>query len=164
MAARIDLDTDELRNVVSTARRLNDSLTEAMELLNRVVTHNDWACPERFAINDNTTANRSRINQLQSNSSSFYNNISYALEQFQALEQEINHRFDEVDGPIGQFLSLVPDGSASSSVKQEKGGFAGAVSDVLDSWGSALKGVGGGIKKAVDVVSFQGIADALKND
>ena len=54
MAFIVDIDTEELKRAAAIARRANEAITEAMNLLNRIVVHNDWECAERDAINDNT--------------------------------------------------------------------------------------------------------------
>lgn len=160
MAFYIDLDTEELRSAVSIARSTNQSLTEAMELLNAVVVHDDWGCAERNAINENTVRNRSLIQSLQSDAESFYYSISYALEQFTQAEQNLNQSFGNVDGPIGQFLSLVP---ADTLAVGTAGTSSGSVSETLSALGSTMKDTLGGLKNAVDTCSFSDILSAFQS-
>lgn len=160
MAMIIDLNTDELQSAVQIARRTNEFLTEAANLLNSVVVHNDWQCPERYEINNNTTRNRTQALTLQADAENLYNNINYASEQFLAAEQEIYRSFDTVDGPIASFLSQTP-----SVVSTDGGRNASAwdlTKDVLNSAGSGLRDSLGGLKKGVDMVSFENISDALR--
>lgn len=160
MAMILDLNTDELQNAVQIARRTNEFLTEAANLLNSVVIHNDWQCPERSEINNNTSRNRSQALALQSDAENLYNNINYAAEQFLAAEREIARSFDTVDTPIASFLSQVP-----SAVATDGGRNTGAwelAKDVVASAGSGLLGQLGGLKQGVDMVSFEDISDALR--
>lgn len=152
MALIIDLNTDELQNVVQVARQANNTLTDAAQLLSSITVHTDWQCSTRDQINQNTLRNRSESLRLQADAESLYINILYALEQFLAAEQAINASFDEVDGPIAGFLSRTPAGAGSSG---EKGG-------ILDSAVDLLRKANGGVKKAMDVVSFENIADGLR--
>ena len=69
----ISIDTSIMRNLVIASTNANNAITDAMEVLNRISTHNDWACKEKDAINEYTNTNKNRIRQLQENSSSFLN-------------------------------------------------------------------------------------------
>ena len=117
MAMMIDINTDSLRNAVDIARRANESLTEAMNLLNQVVIHEDWGCPERDSINHNTITNREAGQKLQAHANDFYNNIAAVTDEFLAAEETINQAINTLDGPLSQFLSLVPSGAASAGVE-----------------------------------------------
>ena len=68
----IDLNTEQLQSAVQIARSANAALTEAASLLNSVVVHNDWQCPERSEINDNTVRNRSQSLTLQADAERRY--------------------------------------------------------------------------------------------
>ena len=50
----IDLETDVLRETTETAKRANENIDQAVELLNQVVIHDDWGCSERDEINNYT--------------------------------------------------------------------------------------------------------------
>lgn len=108
MASLIDIKTDELQQAVAIARQANASLTEAANLLNSVIIHNDWQCPERSEINDNTQRNRTESLRLQADGENFYKTILSVTEDFLAAEQELNRRIDGVDSLISDFLSSVP--------------------------------------------------------
>lgn len=163
MAVMIELDTDELRNAVSIAAKANEQLSEAMELLNAVAVHNDWTCPERNAINSNTIQNRARAESLRSDAQNFYNMIKYSADRFQELESEINSSFSNVDSALGSFLSLVPSGTASAQA-DASGSVSGTVSQVLSDVQSNLSDMLGGLKKGADIVSFDEILSALKDN
>lgn len=160
----IDLNTEQLQTAVQIARSANEAITDAASLLNSVVIHTDWQCPERSEINNNTASNRSQALTLQADAERLYSNICYAAEQFLAAEQEVSNSFDAVDTPIAGFLSKVP------AVNEPIGG-AGSQEFSNSAWNTAqdvLQSAGGGIrsafKQAMDVVSFDAIADALKGD
>ena len=152
MALIIDLNTDELQNVVQVARQANNALTDAAALLNSIVVHTDWQCTTRDQINQNTLRNRSESLRLQADAENLYNNILYALEQFLAAEQAINASFDDVDNPIAGFLSRTPAHASD----------AGGKGNIMDSAVDLLRKANGGVKKALDVVSFGDIAEGLQ--
>ena len=148
----IDINTDQLQSVVQIARAANEAISDAASLLNSVVVHNDWQCPERSEINENTSRNRSQSLTLQADAERLYCNISNAAQAFLTAEQQISSSFNTVDGPISSFLSQTP---------------AGGVSE--HAWGTAQKvlqnadsGLLGNLKKSTDVVQFGTIADMLK--
>lgn len=163
MAVMIDLDTDELRSAVSIAAKANEQLSEAMDLLNAVAVHNDWTCPERNAINNNTIQNRTKADSLRSDAQNFYSVIKYSADRFQELESEINSSFSNVDSALGKFLSLVPSGTAGAQ-KDTSGSVSGTVSQVLSDVKSDLSDMLGGLKKGADIVSFDGILSAFKDN
>lgn len=155
----IDLNTDELQAAANAANQTNNMLVEAMNLLNQVVVHNDWACPERHAINDNTVQNRSLVQKLQGDAQSFYHTIQQVTEQFLEAEQQINQSFGQVEGPLASFLSLVPDNISTAG---NHGDFFTQVDDVMDTVGDALRGSLGGLKRGADMCSFEDIAAAFQ--
>ncbi len=160
MSVIIDLNTDELESVVQIAKRANEMLSEAANLLNSVVIHNDWQCPERTEINNNTTHNRSQSLTLQADAESFYNNINYASQQFIEVENLIYRSFDKVDAPIAQFLSRTP-----VTTMVNKPPVVNNIS-VIDKAKSFLQGARTGfgadtVDKGIDIVSFGGIVDAF---
>ena len=108
--AYVDINTDELRTLTTTALRTNDSITEAMNLLNQVATHYDWKCPERDRMNQNTLANRSKAQQIQSNSTAFYEAIRESSDEFDQTEQDLISRQSALDDVIGRIASVVEGG------------------------------------------------------
>lgn len=161
----IDLNTEQLQTVVQIARSANAAITDAASLLNSVVIHNDWQCPERSEINQNTSRNRSAALTLQSDAERLYNNICYATERFLAAEQELSNSFNAVDSPIASFLSKVPNMFGSATTVNEPIGSATSEAFSNTAWNIAQQ-VGGGMantmKKTVDVVSFENISDAFQ--
>lgn len=156
----IDLNTDELQAAANAANQTNAMLVEAMNLLNQVVVHNDWACPERHAINDNTVQNRTMVLNLQTDAQNFYHNIQQSAQAFLEAEQQINQSFTQVEGSLASFLTLVPD---NVSTANNHGDFSAQVQGVLDLLGDSLRNSLGGFKRGADICSFEGIADAFRN-
>ena len=103
----IDVNTEELQSAVQIARRANETITQVAALLNSVVIHNDWQCPERSEINSNTIRNRADSLTMQTDAENLYNAILFASERFLEAESQLARSFDSVDGLIGQYLSVV---------------------------------------------------------
>ena len=148
----IDLNTQQLQAAVQAARAANEAISDAANLLNSVVVHTDWQCPERSEINENTSRNRSQALTLQADAERLYNNINYAAEAFLAAEQQVSSSFNTVDGPIASFLSQTPVGAVSEHAW-------GTAQKVLQNAGGGLLG---NLKKSTDVGQFGTIADMLK--
>ena len=106
--AYLDVDTDILRSTVSVAEQTNAEITEALTFLNNVVIHNDWQCYERAAINNNTIRNRQTAQEIQQQTAAFYNAIKQASEQFDAAEQGMIGKVNQVESWIGQIINVVP--------------------------------------------------------
>ena len=149
----LDLNTDQLQNAVQAARSANEAITEAAALLNTVVIHNDWQCPERSEINENTNRNRTQALTLQTDAERLSTNINYAAEAFLAAEQEIINSFNSVDAPIASFLTVTP-ASLDSVV--------GSAGNTLAQDAFAAHGYTGSLNQQTDVVAFSTIADLLK--
>lgn len=106
--AYLDIDTDILRSAVTTAKQTNEAITEAYNILNQVVVHNDWECIERTQLNEKTVANREEAREIQNNSSAFYSAIEKASVQFDEVEQRNISRVNRVEELLSQILSVVP--------------------------------------------------------
>ena len=102
----ISIDTSIMRNLVTASTTANNAITDAMEVLNRISNHNDWACKEKDAINDYTNTNKNRIRQLQENSSSFLIAITGATTEFEETETSISDMFSSVESMISNILSI----------------------------------------------------------
>lgn len=152
----IDINTEQLQSAVQIARAANEAISDAASLLNSVVIHTDWQCPERTEINDNTARNRSQALTLQADAERLYSNICCCADLFLAAEQEVSASFNAVDSPIASFLSKTP----ATAAAEHKGAWDTA-KDVLQSTGGGIRN---GLKQATDVVSFKTIAEALKGD
>ena len=157
----IDINTDQLQSLVQVARAANMAITDAAQLLNTVVAHNDWQCPERTEINNGLISNRTQSLALQTDAERLYTNSCYAAEQFLAAEQEILAKFDTVDGPIASFLALAPEGSELHTHAATLPTSAG-----MSAAEAVIQATGGGVAKAMKetakVISFEGILDAFK--
>ena len=104
--AHLDIDTDQLRSAVTVAEKANEEITEAMNLLNRIVEHKDWVCKERNSINNNTVYNKETAKQIQGKSNAFYQAIKQASDMFDQVEQDNIKRTNQVDGLIGEMTSV----------------------------------------------------------
>lgn len=102
----ISIDTAIMRNLVTATSTANNAITDAMEVLNRISTHNDWACKEKDAINEYTNTNKNRIHQLQENSSAFLSAITGAATEFEETETSISDMFSSVESMISNILSI----------------------------------------------------------
>lgn len=111
----LDIDTDVLRSCVAIAQQANEAVSEACNLLNQVVVHNDWACVERMQINENTVNNRQKALTLQSSASAFYAAVAQASARFDETEQENVNRVNQVEGLLSQMISVVPGISGGTS-------------------------------------------------
>lgn len=168
MSYLIDINTEELRNAVNVAQRVNMHLTDAMQCLNQVVIHDDWGCPERDSINRNTIENRKTAETLQYNSEMFYKNILYAADRFVQVENEIEEMLGLVDGPLAQFLSLVPQpdvvanwGATNPRNPQHTSAGKKALDEALKNIDKSTLTTMGGFNKSVDIVDFEGIFSSL---
>ncbi len=154
----VDIDTMKLRSAVGTAQQTNDSISEALSLLNQVVIHNDWQCKERYKINENTMANRQKAQEIQNNTSSFYQAIKQASERFDEREQSIQHWTNQVDGPISEIVNVVPggiSGIAGGIADSLPNGIAGGIVDGLPD------GIAGGVGAPI-VARFDNIKSSLE--
>lgn len=108
MSIFLEIDTDLLRSTVASAEQTNMQITEAVNLLNRIVVHNDWLCEERNAINNNTINNQNTASRIQANSTAFYNAIKQSSEEFDAEEQNQILGINGVDDLLARVLNVVP--------------------------------------------------------
>lgn len=102
----ISIDTAIMRELVTVSTTANNAITDAMDVLNRISAHNDWACKEKDAINEYTIANKNRIRQLQENSSSFLSAITGAAAEFEQTETSISDMFSSVESMLSNILSI----------------------------------------------------------
>lgn len=132
----ISIDTSIMRNLVTASSTANNAITDAMEVLNRISTHNDWACKEKDAINEYTNTNKNRIRQLQENSSSFLNAITGAATEFEETETSISDMFSSVESMISNILSITAATAGVIGGPLQQGGsplpeFTSTFSDVI---------------------------------
>lgn len=103
----IYLDTDRLRQMVSTLESANQRIDEATEVLMQITTHDDWGCAERHQINEYILKCRNNIQQLQSTGGSFNNIMKQVAEEFIETENNISSLFAGLEGVLSQTLSVV---------------------------------------------------------
>lgn len=102
----ISMDTEQMRNLVAAASAANGAISEAVEALNRISTHDDWACKEKDAINQYTNTNKNRVRQLQENSSAFLAALTGAATGFEETEHSIADLFSSVESLLSNLLSI----------------------------------------------------------
>ena len=129
----ISIDTAIMRDLVAASSIANNAITDAMEVLNRISTHNDWECKEKDAINEYTNTNKNRIRQLQENSYAFLNAITDATSEFEETEISILDMFSSVESIISSILSITgasvgADGGLSQSFSPN---FSNIIADVF---------------------------------
>lgn len=115
MMSMLDLDTDSLRETVTVAEQANNDITEAMNLLNQIVVHEDWVCKERDNIKNYTLTNRQKVQELQSNADSFYKAVKQSSERFDEMEQEIVQKVNQVDDLLAKIHNVVPNLGSSTA-------------------------------------------------
>ena len=124
--AVFDIDTDELNALAGTASSANDLISEALQTLQSVTTHNDWQCAERTRINNYILQNRQMASTLQQNAAAFYQAISKAAELAYQSEQSYLQKQNELDDLVGRIENVVPGISQTGSVD---GGAVPLISD-----------------------------------
>lgn len=92
--------------LVQTATSASHTITDALATLNRITTHDDWACKERDTINEYIITNKNRARQLQENMESFLNAIRQSALTFENVEASISDMFSNVDSLLSDILSI----------------------------------------------------------
>ena len=132
----INIDTDSLKLAANTAKKANDNISQAMNLISQVTEHNDWQCARRDQINEFARNNRTAIGKLQSDAESFYNALQIVADRFVEREQEVAKKSDKIDDLLSKSSSIAP--SIQPSAKT--GSASGAVSiSSLPDMGSSLE-------------------------
>ena len=102
----ISIDTEIMRQLVSACSAANDSIDEAVDILNRVTSHNDWGCKERDSINEYTAQNKARIRALQEKSRSFLSVLTSVSHDFENAENSISDMFSTLEGLLGNLIAI----------------------------------------------------------
>lgn len=100
----ISIDTSTLQQLAQAAGTANDAIEQAMEILNRISSHNDWSCKEKDAINDYTTNNKKRARQLHENALSYLNAVKCITHDFENAETGISDMFSSVESLLAGVL------------------------------------------------------------
>lgn len=137
----ISIDTALLRELVSASSVANDAIDNAVDALNRVSTHNDWGCKEKYAINEYAITNRNKIKQLQENSREFLNVITQVSNEFETSENSIIDLFSSVESLLSGMLSIpvsvVTNGHTHTGTNQL--GFAENFADIISKWQKSIE-------------------------
>lgn len=132
----INIDTDSLKLAANTAKKANDNISQAMNLISQVTEHNDWQCARRDQINEFARNNRTAIGKLQSDAESFYNALQIVADRFVEREQDVAKQSNSIDELLQKTISLVPSIAKSAA----SGAASGAVSiSSLPDMGSSLE-------------------------
>ena len=110
----IYLDTDRLRQMVSTLESANQRIDEATEVLMQITTHDDWGCAERHQINEYILKCRSNMQQVQSTGGSFNHIMKQVAEEFIETENNISSLFAGLEGVLSRILSVVLSGMSGT--------------------------------------------------
>lgn len=120
----IEIDTEQLNQMVSVLESANSSIDSAVSLLQQVTEHHDWGCKERHSINDSISENRKKIQQIQQDSDTFYQNLRKVAGEFVETEEGISALFPSVESALQVLLSMGVGGGAAAAAGT-------AVADVL---------------------------------
>ena len=105
MADKLVLDTNKIKNVAYQAGQANARITDAEAQLNQIRNHTNWKCREKYMLNSNAEALKSKIHRLQDKSEAFYRAMNNAANTLETAENEISGLFKEVEDLIGNVLS-----------------------------------------------------------
>lgn len=119
MADKLVLDTSKIKNVAYQAGQANARITDAEAQLNQIRNHTNWKCREKYMLNSNAEALKSKIHRLQDKSEAFYHAMNNAANSLETAENEISGLFKEVEDIIGNVLSgtVVPAASVVGQLK-----------------------------------------------
>ena len=104
----LDINTDDLRKYVSMAEKANTNINEAYKILDKIVKHEDWICPQRDDLITYTNKNKSEIKVIQDWSDRFFNTIKSASEAFDTCEKDAISSFGTLDGLVSSIASIQP--------------------------------------------------------
>jgi len=135
----ISIDTSTMQQLAQAASTANSAINQAMEILNRISAHNDWACKEKDAINDYTTTNKNRARQLHENAQSFFNAVKGVSVDFETAETGISNMFSSVESILAGVLQI-----AQNAVTNVVGGVQTGVTVVQTVMNQYLQGVSNG--------------------
>ena len=134
----INVDTDALTALAKNMQAANEQITEAVQLLNRTTTHSDWGCRERVRIGEILTNNKKTIQILQERSEAFARAVTYAANEFVAVERDIAEVIGQNDAEISHIISI------PSPVK-------------------VIGGIGGNLNQIQKILNEIGLSDVAKH-
>ena len=115
--ARLDLDTDALRDAVAVAKQIDQLTATAKNLLNQNIQTADWDVGKLTdALKEKTAENREKIEKLNERAGSLFQAIEYASTRFEEVEQQNIQRQQSVDSIIASIHNVAasPVGGAVS--------------------------------------------------
>lgn len=127
--ARLDLDTDALRDAVAVAKQIDQLTATAKNLLNQNIQTADWNVGKLTdALKEKTAENREKIEKLNERAGRLFQAIEYASTRFEEVEQQNIQRQQSVDsiiasihnvaaGPVGGAVSISSFQEISKSIE-----------------------------------------------
>ena len=115
--ARLDLDTDALRDAVTVAKQIDQLTATAKTLLNQNIQTADWEVGKLTdSLKEKTAENREKIEKLNERAGSLFQAIEYASTRFEEVEQQNIQRQQSVDSIIASIHNVAasPVGGAVS--------------------------------------------------
>lgn len=112
----LDINTDELRNYVSIAKKASRNIDQATKLLQQIEVHDDWICPQRETLKQLTNHNRKTAEVIQSWSLSFYNAIDSASQAFDDCENASIASFKTLDSVVASIATVLPGTFTTSGI------------------------------------------------
>ena len=103
----LDINTDSLKQMASIAASANTEIEQAVELLNRISTHDDWCCSERFQIIEGIQECKKTASGIMDSSNGFLLAIKTVMDEFLEKESGISRLFESVEGVIKKTLEIV---------------------------------------------------------
>ena len=154
----ISIDTEIMRQLVSACSAANDSINEAVDVLNRVTAHNDWGCKERNSINEYTNQNKVRIRALQEKSKSFLSTLTQVSHDFENAETSISDMFSSLESLLGGVIAipitgggLINTGTWGGNAPQIPSNFQNIFNDFFGNSITPIKPTDSGYRPGIDV-------------
>ena len=105
--ARLDLDTDALRDAVTVAKQIDQLTATAKTLLNQNIQTADWEVGKLTdSLKEKTAENREKIEKLNERAGSLFQAIEYASTRFEEVEQQNIQRQQSVDSIIASIHNV----------------------------------------------------------
>ncbi|MDO4418019.1 MAG: hypothetical protein Q4C02_07045 [Eubacteriales bacterium] len=105
--AKLDLDTDALRDAVAVAKQIDENTATAKNLLNQNIQTADWNVGKLTdSLKEKTAENRTKIEKLNEKAASLFQAIEYASTRFEEVEQQNIQRQQSVDSIIASIHNV----------------------------------------------------------
>jgi hypothetical protein len=145
----IVFDPEGVGELLQCAKIANDNTSEALQMLQRISDHNDWECPEKYAINDFCVSNKMKVQQLQSRADDFFNVLKTIVYNSKSIQRAVIEDIVSIDTQIMKSISKT-DVVSSNTFPQENTVGRDKISELLkritddisaqDGWSSGITG------------------------